>query len=78
MAANSFSLYANPNGSGAYANAERRLNTSLAIGQTLSFQWSINYDSGSGGNKGFSLYSGGEEILYINKRRIRRYHLQWG
>jgi hypothetical protein len=66
MAANSFSLYANPNGSGAYANAERRLNTSLAIGQTLSFQWSINYDSGSGGNKGFSLYSGGEEILYIN------------
>jgi hypothetical protein len=66
MAANSFSLYANPNGSGSYANAERRLNTSLAIGQTLSFQWSINYDSGSGGNKGFSLYSGGEEILYIN------------
>ena len=66
MAANSFSLYANPNGSGAYANGERRLNTSLAIGQTLSFQWSINYDSGTGGNKGFSLYSGGEEILYIN------------
>ena len=66
MATNSFSLYANPIGSGAYANAERGLNTSLAIGQTLSFQWSINYDSGSGGNKGFSLYSGGVEILNIN------------
>lgn len=66
MATNSFSLYANPTGSGASANAERTLITSLAIGQTLSVQWGVNYDSGSGGNKGFNLYSGGAEIFNIN------------
>ena len=66
MAANSFGLYAKPIGSGAGANAERSLSTALAVGQTLSFQWGINYDSGSGGNKGFNLYSGGVEILNIN------------
>lgn len=66
MATNSFGLYANPIGSGASANAERTLNTALAIGQTLSLQWGINFDSGSGGNKGFNLYSGGAEIFNIN------------
>ena len=66
MAANSFGLYAKPIGSGAGANAERSLSTALAVGQTLSFQWGINYDSGSGGTKGFNLYSGGVEILNIN------------
>ncbi|NBU73478.1 MAG: hypothetical protein EBS53_18895, partial [Bacteroidetes bacterium] len=66
MATESFGLYANPSGSGASADAERSLNNVLAIGQTLSFQWGINYDSGSSGNKGFSLYSGGVEIFNIN------------
>jgi len=56
MSTTSFGLGANGSSS-AYANAERRLNTSLAIGQTLSFQWSINWDSGLGG-KGFDIYSG--------------------
>ena len=66
MAVNSFGLYANPTGSGASSNAERTFNNSLAVGQTLSFQWGINYDSGPGGNKGFNLYSGGVEIFNIN------------
>jgi len=66
MATNSFALYANPNGSGASVDAERGLNNTLAVGQTLSFQWGMNYDSGSGGNKGFNLYSGGVEIFNIN------------
>jgi hypothetical protein len=64
MSTTSFGLGANGSSS-AYANAERRLNTSLAIGQTLSFQWSINWDSGPGG-KGFDIYSGAAKILTIN------------
>jgi len=66
MSTSSFALYANPTGSGASADAERSFNNSLAIGQTLSFQWGINYDSGSSGNKGFSLYAGGVEIFNVN------------
>ena len=64
MSITSFGLGANGS-SFAYANAERRLGTSLAIGQTLSFQWSINRDSGPGG-KGFDIYSGSSKILTIN------------
>jgi len=64
MSTTSFGLGARESSS-AYANAERRLNTSLAIGQTLSFQWSINWDSGPGG-KGFDVYSGSSKILTIN------------
>ena len=64
MSTTSFGLGANGSSS-AYANAERRLGTSLAIGQTLSFEWSINWDSGPGG-KGFDIYSGSSKILTIN------------
>lgn len=66
MATNSFALYANPTGTGAYANAERNINVPLAIGQTLSFQWGINYDSRGGGNKGFNLIANGGEIVNVN------------
>ena len=64
MSTTSFGLGANGSSS-AYANAERRLSTSLAIGQTLSFQWSINRESGPGG-KGFDIYSSAAKILTIN------------
>ena len=64
MSTTSFGLGANGSSS-AYANAERRLYTSLAIGETLSFEWSINWDSGTGG-KGFDIYSGSSKILTIN------------
>ena len=64
MSTTSFGLGANGSSS-AYANAERRLYTSLAIGETLSFEWSINWDSGLGG-KGFDIYSGSSKILTIH------------
>ena len=63
MSSNSFGLYAKQS-SGAYANTERRFNNSLAVGQTLSFQWSINWDSGAEG-KGVDIYSGSSKILNI-------------
>jgi hypothetical protein len=66
----SFGLYANPTESGAFAAAERPLNTPLSQGQSLSFQWAIYWDSGAGnstaGNKGFSLFTASGETLVIN------------
>lgn len=59
MSTESFALFANPNGSGAFVDADRSLTTALAVGETFSFQWGINWDSGSDGNKGFNLYTGG-------------------
>lgn len=68
MSSNSFAQYANPSGSGAYANAERVFSSALAVGQTLSFQWGINFDSGNGilASKGVVFSAGGNEISSLN------------
>jgi hypothetical protein len=58
MSATSFGQFANPTGSGAFANADRSFSSTLSDGDVFSFQWSINFDSGSSGNKGFNLYTG--------------------
>lgn len=55
----SFGLYANPTGSGAFSTVKRPFSVPLAVGDTFSFQWGINWDSGTGGNKGFNIYTGG-------------------
>lgn len=65
MNSSSFGLYANGAG-GPYVNAERTISSSLAVGQTLSFKWSINFDSGGSGNKGFNLLAGTNQIFNIN------------
>jgi hypothetical protein len=68
MSAESFGLYANPAGSGAFINASRPLNTALQVGETFSFQWGINFDGGNGtsGNKGFNLLVGGTQVINVN------------
>jgi len=66
MNSSSFALYANPTNSGAYANAERGFSKALEVGQTLSFQWGINFDSGSTGSKGVVFSAGGNEISALN------------
>ena len=69
MSTTSFGLYANDIGSGAFAIAERGFANPLGVGDSFSFQWGINFDSGIGGNKGFSLYSGGTggfELINLN------------
>jgi hypothetical protein len=58
MGSQAFGLFANPPGSGSFSTADRSLTTPLAVGNIFSFQWSINFDSGSTGNKGFNLYTG--------------------
>jgi hypothetical protein len=68
MSSTSFGLYANPSSSGAYVNAERNFANPLGVGDSFSFQWGINWDS-NGGNKGFSIYSGGAsgtELINVN------------
>jgi hypothetical protein len=66
---NAFAQFANPTGSGAFANADRALSSAMQVGDTFSFQWAINWDSGSGGNKGFNLYTGGvagTQLINVN------------
>ena len=49
-------------------NAERGFANPLGVGDSFSFQWGINFDS-NGGNKGFSIYSGGTsgaELINLN------------
>jgi len=69
MGSQAFGLFANPSGSGAFSTADRSFTTPLAAGNILSFEWSINFDSGSSGNKGFNLYTGAPgsgEIVNVN------------
>jgi len=68
--AQAFGLYANPEATGVFVNTDRTF-PFLQVGQTFSFQWAVNFDSGSGGgNKGFNVYSGGTggtQIANVNQ-----------
>jgi hypothetical protein len=64
MSSTSFGLYANP--AGAFSTAERLFSTALSAGDTFSFQWGVNWDSGASGNKGFVIFSGTNEWVNVN------------
>ena len=69
LGTSAFGQFANPTGSGAFANADRSLTSAMQVGDTFSLQWAINFDSGTGGNKGFSLYTGGvagTQLINVN------------
>jgi len=66
MSAQSFALFANPANEANFVTASRGLNSALAIGQTFSFQWGLNFDSDGIGNKGFNLLSGTNQIINLN------------
>lgn len=55
---NAFSMFANPTGTTALVLADRGFSSQLGVGHTFSLEWAVNLDAG-GGQKGFSLYSGG-------------------
>jgi hypothetical protein len=61
-----FGLYANPSGTNATVTVTRSFNKPLEIGQSLSFLWGINWDSGSTGRKGFVLSHVGGEAIVVN------------
>ncbi len=68
MATNSFGLFANPGGSGASIVASRSISSALAVGETFSLQWGINWDgdNGTNGNKGFNLFIGTNQVVNVN------------
>ena len=67
MSATSFGFFANPLGSGANAEVARTFSSALSVGDTFSFQWGLNWDSDSAtSNRGFSLLSGGTELINFN------------
>jgi glycosidase len=64
MNAKSFSLYAN-GGSGSSAKAIRAF-PALNVGDSIAFQWAINWDAGAaGGNKGFNLWAGTTHLFNV-------------
>ena len=66
MSPQSFGLFANPTNGGNFVNVGRTIDSALTVGQTFSFQWGVNWDSGGPGNKGFNLLSGATQILNLN------------
>jgi fibronectin-binding autotransporter adhesin len=71
MSSESFGLFANPAGSGAYVFTDRSLSSVMQAGDTFSFQWGINWDGENGlnGNKGFTLYTGAPgsgQVINVN------------
>jgi hypothetical protein len=67
MSATSFGFYANPIGSGANAEVSRPFSAALALGQTFSFQWGLNWDSNDAtSNRGFNLFSGSTQLINLN------------
>ena len=63
MSSKSFGLYAK-GGSGSIVQAYRPLSTVLAVGDSISFQWGINWDSGTGGGeKGFNIRAADNTFL---------------
>ena len=66
----SFSLYAKPIDNNNTVTAKRALSLPLSIGQTLNFQWAVNWDTDGPGNKGFSIRAGGvdgTELVNVNQ-----------
>jgi endonuclease I len=64
--ARAFSLFAGPVGSGALAYASRSFRAPLAVGDTFSFRWAVNWDPNTGsGYNYFNLGSGGANLVTI-------------
>ena len=57
-----FGLYGH---GGHYAYSERNFSSSLAVGDILTFHWSMNWDCGSSGSKGWELRSGSTNIFGV-------------
>ncbi|MEX1045348.1 MAG: endonuclease, partial [Chthoniobacterales bacterium] len=66
MASAAFGLQASPESSGAFVSADRALAQPLAVGEALSFDWGINWDS-AGGLKGFEIFSGSTALFKVTQ-----------
>ncbi|MBM3427434.1 MAG: hypothetical protein FJX95_01470, partial [Bacteroidetes bacterium] len=57
-----FGMYANGS---AYANASRNITTAMAVGDALSFHWSVNWDANTG-SKGIDFKAAGTTVFNVN------------
>lgn len=64
MGSTAFGMFSTAN-NGQYANRSRGFDVGMGIGDTFSFDWGINWDTGTGA-KGFDLKSGGTTIFNVN------------
>jgi endonuclease/exonuclease/phosphatase family metal-dependent hydrolase len=64
MSTQTFALNAAPLNSDASVWVWRGLQRPLAVGETFSFDWGVNWDS-DGGSKGFAIASGSVAMLYV-------------
>jgi hypothetical protein len=64
MGSTAFGLAAGPQSSGAFVSADRVLARPLAVGETFSFDWGINWDSDTG-LKGFEIFSGSTALFKV-------------
>lgn len=64
MSSSSFGLYAK---TGSSAKAVRPFSSSLGVGDSIAFQWGINWDGGNGANgkKGFNLWAGSTFLMNV-------------
>ncbi len=63
MSSPAFGLYAK---AGSVVNVHRPFSSSLSVGDSIAFQWGINWDGGSGsGKKGFNLWAGSTFLMNV-------------
>ncbi|MEY3481385.1 MAG: hypothetical protein RIQ71_2160, partial [Verrucomicrobiota bacterium] len=64
MSSSSFGLYAK---SGSSVKAIRPFSSSLGVGDSIAFQWGINWDGGNGtsGKKGFNIWAGSTFLMNV-------------
>ncbi|MFZ4588477.1 MAG: hypothetical protein ACOYNG_05765, partial [Terrimicrobiaceae bacterium] len=67
MGSSSFGLYAK-GGPTSIVQAFRPITTPLAVGESLAFQWSINWESGAGGEKGFNIRAGSTFLINVKNQ----------
>jgi hypothetical protein len=74
MGNEAFGLYANPSvaTNGPSRTVFRSFAAPLAVGNTFSFQWGLNWDSGGTGSKGFTLFALVEEGLWQSFMGVRQ------
>lgn len=68
MGTETFAMFANPDGQPDFnsSQADRDFTSALNVGEIFRFDWGVNFDSNSTGNKGFSLFAGANELVNIN------------
>jgi hypothetical protein len=62
----SWGMYANSGTETPFVNADRSFSQAMRVGEEFSFKWAFNWDSGTGGNKGFNIYVGSTEVINVN------------